>query len=182
MSTLLSRGFFICGHSPRILARASRRASTVCQPRKFRYLPPVNGHFRSLAWSAALLLCPARTDIGCTPVSSLHFPCRVHIVPTAPEFPVPVFIFLLRELLVQHQAAFSFQLPHETCYCYLWRYLDQHVDVVQAYLCFDNLDPFPIAQRPQNASNFSSFLSEEHFPSVFWRKHYMIFAIPTGMR
>ena len=72
-----SRGFFICGHSPRILARASRRASTVCQPRKFRYLPPVNGHFRSLAWSAALLLCPARTDIGCTPVSSLHFslPC-----------------------------------------------------------------------------------------------------------
>lgn len=68
-----SRGFFICGHSPRILARASRRASTVCQPRKFRYLPPVNGHFRSLAWSAALLLCPARTDIGCTPVSSLHF-------------------------------------------------------------------------------------------------------------
>ena len=72
-----SRGFFICGHSPRILARASRRASTVCQPRKSRYLPPVNGHFRSLAWSAALLLCPARTDIGCTPVSSLHFspPC-----------------------------------------------------------------------------------------------------------
>ena len=68
-----SRGFFICGHSPRILARASRRASTVCQPRKSRYLPPVNGHFRSLAWSAALLLCPARTDIGCTPVSSLHF-------------------------------------------------------------------------------------------------------------
>ena len=72
-----SRGFFICGHSPRILARASRRASTVRQPRKFRYLPPVNGHFRSLAWPAALLLCPARTDIGCTPVSSLHFslPC-----------------------------------------------------------------------------------------------------------
>lgn len=110
------------------------------------------------------------------------FPCRVHIVPTAPEFPVPVFIFLLRELLVQHQAAFSFHLPHETCYCYLWRYLDQHVDVVRAYLRFDNLDPFPIAQRPQNASNFSSFLSEEHFPSVFWRKHYMIFAIPTAMR
>ena len=80
---------------------------------------------------------------------------------------------------------FSFDkhnLPHETCYCYLWRYLDQHVDVVRAYLRFDNLDPFPIAQRPQNASNFSSFLSEEHFPSVFWRKHYMIFAIPTAMR
>ena len=77
MRLRLRRGFFICGHSPRILARASRRASTVCQPRKSRYLPPVNGHFRSLAWSAALLLCPARTDIGCTPVSSLHFslPC-----------------------------------------------------------------------------------------------------------
>ena len=77
LEQFIRRGFFICGHSPRILARASRRASTVCQPRKVRYLPPVNGHFRSLAWSAVLLLCPARTDIGCTPVSSLHFslPC-----------------------------------------------------------------------------------------------------------
>ena len=77
LEQFIRRGFFICGHSPRILARASRRASTVCQPRKVRYLPPVNGHFRSLAWSAALLLCPARTDIGCTSVSSLHFslPC-----------------------------------------------------------------------------------------------------------
>ena len=68
-----SRGFFTCGHSPRILACASRRASTVCQPRKFCYLPPVNGRFRSSAWSVALLLCPARTVVGCTPVSSLHF-------------------------------------------------------------------------------------------------------------
>ena len=72
-----SRGFFICGHSPRILACVSRRASTVCQPRKFCYLPPVNGHFRSSAWLVALLLCPARIVVGCTPVSSLHFslPC-----------------------------------------------------------------------------------------------------------
>ena len=72
-----SRGFFTCGHSPRILACASRHASTVCQPRRFCYLPPVNGLLRSSAWSAALLLCPARTDVGCTPVSSLHFslPC-----------------------------------------------------------------------------------------------------------
>ena len=37
----------------------------------------IRDSFRSLAWSAALLLCPARTDIGYTPVSSLHFslPC-----------------------------------------------------------------------------------------------------------
>ena len=68
-----SRGFFICGRSPRILACASRRASTVCQPRKFCYLPPVNGRFKSPAWSVALLLCPARTVVGCTPVFSLHF-------------------------------------------------------------------------------------------------------------
>ena len=53
------------------------------------------------------------------------FPCRVHIVPTAPEFPVPVFLFLLRELLVQHQAAFSFHLPHETCYCPHTRFAGQ---------------------------------------------------------
>ena len=111
-----SRGFFICGHSPRILARASRRASTVCQPRKFRYLPPVNGHFRSLAWSAALLLCPARTDIGCTPVSSLHFflLCpRGTLSTRIPDFGICISV---PETSRKHQAALSFQDPHEPRY------------------------------------------------------------------
>ena len=38
-----SRGYFTDGQSPMLVARASRRASTVCQPREFCYLLPVNG-------------------------------------------------------------------------------------------------------------------------------------------
>ena len=67
-----SRGYFLCGQSPMLLARASRRASTVCQPREFCYLLPVNG-FRNFPSSVVLLLCPRPTDGECTPRSSSHF-------------------------------------------------------------------------------------------------------------
>src|SRR5699024_5133256 len=73
-----SRGYFLCGQSPMLLARASRRASTVCQPREFRYLLPVNG-FRNFPSSVVLLICPRPTDDECTPRSSSHFfPLYLH--------------------------------------------------------------------------------------------------------
>lgn len=106
-----SRGFFICGHSSRILACASRHTSTVCQPRRFCYLSPVNGLFRSSAWSVALLLCLAHTGVKYTPVSSLHFSCCVHVVPSAPEFPISVFVFQFRKLLVSIRRLFPFRIP-----------------------------------------------------------------------
>ena len=51
-----SRGYFICGQSPIILASASRRANTVCQPRELCYLLPING-FNNFPSSAVLRLC-----------------------------------------------------------------------------------------------------------------------------
>lgn len=46
-----SRGFFIDGRSPMLLAHASRRVGTVWHSRKDCYLPPVNRLFRSSASS-----------------------------------------------------------------------------------------------------------------------------------
>ena len=92
--------------------------------------------------SCSPALSSLHTGVGCTPVSSCaFFPCRVHVVPTAPEFPVPVLVFQFRILFVNHQAAFPFEVPHETRYCYLWRYLYEHMHMIRTYLCFDNLDP-----------------------------------------
>lgn len=42
-----SRGYFTCGRSPLLLASASFRSNTICQPRKICCLLPVNGFLRS---------------------------------------------------------------------------------------------------------------------------------------
>ena len=50
-----SRGFFIYGRSPIVLARVSRHASTIRQPREFCYLPPASGFKYSPSSSVRLL-------------------------------------------------------------------------------------------------------------------------------
>ena len=42
------------------------------------------------------------------------FPYRVHIVPSAPELPIPVLEFHVSPFLVYQKTAFSFQKPHES--------------------------------------------------------------------
>lgn len=125
-----SRGFFICGHSPRMLATCHVTQITVCQPRKICYLLPVNGffallttHHRELFSSLIFikLVLDVLLDLMCILTSS------VHIVPSAPELSVPVLILQLRKLFIQHQTAFTLQVSHETRYCNLRRYLHQHM-------------------------------------------------------
>ena len=67
-----SRGFFIDGYNPLILAYTSRRVSTICQPRRFCYLLPVNG-FKSSPSSTVLQLCLHLAGGGYTLLFSLHF-------------------------------------------------------------------------------------------------------------
>ena len=52
-----SRRFFVGGQSPLLLACTSRRANTICQPREFCYLQPVNG-LRNSPLSVVPQLCP----------------------------------------------------------------------------------------------------------------------------
>lgn len=72
-----SRGFFIDGYNPLILAYTSRRVSTICQPRRFYYLLPVNG-FKSSPSSTVLQLCLHLAGGGYTLLFSLHF-CLLYL-------------------------------------------------------------------------------------------------------
>lgn len=106
-----------CGQSPMLLAHASRRASTVCQPRELCYLSPANA-FRKFSSSVVLLLYPRPTDDECIPQSSSHsFPLCL-IIPSAPKFPLPVLMRQFWGLLLNHQAAFL-----KARYCHFRRYL-----------------------------------------------------------
>ena len=40
--------------------------------------------------------------------------CRIHIVPSAPEFFASILVFELAELLIQHCAALAFQIPQSS--------------------------------------------------------------------
>ncbi|EJX05016.1 hypothetical protein EVA_06876 [gut metagenome] len=66
-----SRWFFIDGQSPLLLACTSRRASTICQLRKFYYLLPVNG-FNSFPSSTVPQPGLLPTGVVCILLFSLH--------------------------------------------------------------------------------------------------------------
>ena len=60
-------------------ARASRRANTIRQPRRFRYLLPVNGFFKNSPSSVVLRPCLRPTGAGCILLSFSHsFPLYPH--------------------------------------------------------------------------------------------------------
>ena len=145
MNPRQSRGFFLCGQSPMLLACASRCASTVCQPREFCHLLPVNGFLevphRQLF--SRLIFFQLAPDV----LLYLFriFPCRVYVVPSAPELPVSILIFQFRILFVNHQAALPFQIPHKTRYAYLRRYLQEHMHMIRAHLNFYNFHVLPFA-------------------------------------
>lgn len=101
---------------------------------------------------------------------------RVHIVPFVPEFSAPILVFQFAELLIQHSAAFSFQISHEARHRHLWRNLQQHVYLIRAHFCLYDIYTFPFTQLPQYLSYCHSFLFIEHFSPVFRRKHNMVFA------
>ena len=65
-----------------------------------------------------------------------------------------------------HQATFTFQVSHETCYTQMWRYLHKHVDVIRTGFCLYDLNPFSPAQCSQNLANICPDLFVDYLPSV----------------
>ena len=104
------------------------------------------------------------------------------LVPSAPKFSVPVLVFQLAELLIQHRTAFPFQIPHKVRHRDLRRYLHKQMDMVGARFRFYDPYPFPLAQLPQYLPYCRFLFFVKYFPTVLWRKHDMIFAIPSRMR
>lgn len=105
---------------------------------------------------------------------------RIDVVPSAPELPVPVFEFQITKLLVKHQTAFPFQISHKPGYAHFGRDLHKHMDMICTALSFKNPYAFPLTQLSQNTACCSTHLSVEHLSSVFWRKNYVIFTVPSG--
>ena len=115
MNPRRGRGFSICVQSSILLACASCRTGTICQPRKFYYLLPVNG-FRISSSSVVLLLC--------LPPSSFHFSTRFpHNILGAQ---IPGFA-QFRVLLADYQTALPFESAHETGHIHFLRYFHQQM-------------------------------------------------------
>ena len=52
------------------------------------------------------------------------------------------------------------------------------MDVIRTDSCFHDPYSLPFTQSPQDFSYSFSFLLVEYFPTVLWREHNVIFAIP----
>ena len=99
---------------------------------------------------------------------------RIHVVSPALEFSISVLILQLAELLIQHRAALTFQITHKARHCHFRQYLNQHMDMVRAHFCFDDVYTFLFTQLPQDLSNSRSVVFVEYFSTIFRRKYNMI--------
>lgn len=62
------------------------------------------------------------------------------------------------------------------------RDLHKHMDMICTAFSFKNPYAFPLTQLSQNTACCSTLLSVEHLSSVFGRKNYVIFTVPSGAR
>ena len=110
-------GVFIDGYNPLILAYTSRRVSTICQPRRFCYLLPVNG-FKSSPSSTVLQLCLHLAGDGYTLLFSLHF-CLLYLHSILGT-KIPDFGTYIATLDTSHKSSgcFPFQISHKAGDCY----------------------------------------------------------------
>ena len=56
----------------------------------------------------------------------------------------------------------------------MWRNTYQHMDMIRTCFCLDDFYSFLLTLLSQYFSNILFDLSIDFFPSVLWRKHYMI--------
>ena len=110
----------------------------------------------------------------------LHIFSRgVHTISSTPETSIAILVLQVSVPLMDHEAAFSFQVSHETRHTHLWRYFNEHVYMVGTYFRFDDFNLFPFTKVSQDFPYFGFLLSVEYLPPVLWPKYDMIFAVPT---
>ena len=173
-----SRGFFICGQSPRMPATphvALVRPDT-CMGSVTCY--PLTGDHSHLL--SCLIFIQLVFDVFSYLVCIFSY--RIYIIATTPEFSVSVLQLQCWELFVDHQTTLPFQVPHETGYRYLWWYLYKHVHMIGTDFCFINLNSLPFTKLPKYLSNLHLLFSEEDLSSILGCKDYVVFAIPFRMR
>ena len=110
--------------------------------------------------------------------------CCVHVIPSAPEFPVSIFILSFWKFFVDHLAALPIEIPHETGDYYFKRYLYQHVHMIGAYLSYalndlrrSFLNDLPLLLR--TVATPHSHYSKEGFSSFIIRASLLLNRSPS---
>ena len=106
----------------------------------------------------------------------------VNVVSSAPEMPVPIFVFQVGLSVKDHETALALEISHERCDTQVRRNLDQHVDVIWAAFGFHNPHTFPLTQFSENLSDISFDFSVNYLSAVLRRKDYVILAPPFTVR
>ena len=106
----------------------------------------------------------------------------VYIKSFAPELSVSACKFYVSPFLKYHQTAFYIQAPHHTWHAILRRYTYQQIYIIRTYLSLYYFYSLPFAWFSEYFSYFNPLFCKKHFPSIFWRKYYVILAIPYRMR
>ena len=145
------------------------------------YLPPANG-FRSYPSSVVPQPCLHQLPLDILLYLLYILPCCVYVVLQTPIFLIPIFIFQLQVLFVDHQTAFSLEISHETRYRNLRRDFHQHMLLVRAHLCLYHLYFFQLHSILSISPILPPFFPIKYFPTVFWHEYNMIFAISSRMR
>lgn len=152
-------------------------AHSACHLRKVLTGRPVNG--LHLPQHGQLFPVPVLLQLSPDVAGYLRraFPCRVDIVASAPELPVPVSILECRIPLVNHQAALSLEVDKSRD-GHLGRYLEKHVHMVGADLRLDDVYLLPFAEFTEDFPDFPAPLPVEDLPSELGGENDMVLAVP----
>ena len=103
---------------------------------------------------------------------------RIHVVAPAPEFTIAVFELQISKSFIQHQAAFTLQIPHKSRHTHLGWYLQQHMYMIRAAFRFENCHSFPFTKPAQYLADPTLLFPIENLPAIFGGKYHMVFAVP----
>lgn len=103
---------------------------------------------------------------------------RIHVVAPAPEFTIAVFELQIAKSFIQHQAAFTLQIPHKSRHTHLGWYLQQHMYIIRAAFRFENCHSFPFTKPAQYLADPTLLFPIENLSAIFGGKYHMVFAVP----
>ena len=104
--------------------------------------------------------------------------CRIDIVTSTPEMPIPIFVLQVCRTIKDHQGTFSFQVSHKLRHTQIRWNTYQHMNVVRTSLCFQYFYLFQIAQLTQDFSDIFFDLSIDYLTTIFGHKYNVILAFP----
>ena len=92
--------------------------------------------------------------------------------------PVAILVFHIRMSVKNHERAFAFDISHDLSNAVLWRYADQHVDMIWTQFCLDYFDSLLITQLSYDLSYVAFDLSVNCLSSVLRSKYYVVMTSP----